>query len=150
MTLVKWRPRTDLSPWAPIRDLEDGLNRFLGEVGKDVGIGERDWTPALDVRETDSEYVIEADIPGMDKDDIHLEVIEDTLTVKGERKQVEETDKENYHRVERRYGSFYRTVQIPGGFDAEKIKADFKNGVLSVHLPKPEETKAKRIEVAGK
>lgn len=150
MTLVKRLRRHDLSPVAPARNLEDYINRFFGDLGTDLGMVSRDWMPDMDVRETEGEYIVEADIPGMTREDIHLEVVDNTLTVRGERTQEEESKKGDFHRIERRYGSFLRTVEIPGGFDSEKVDAEFKNGVLKVKLPKLEETKAKRIEVKMK
>jgi HSP20 family protein len=105
------------------------------------------WVPAIDIRETEDSYLIEADVAGLKKDDIELTVEDNVLTLKGERKHESEEKKEGYRRIERRYGSFRRSFELPAGVDTGKVKADVKDGVLSVTLPKPEEVKPKQIEV---
>ena len=147
MSLVRWRDRGDLSPWAPLRDIEGQFNRLFGELARDYDLFDRGWAPAVDVKENEQEYTLEADLPGMKKEEIDITVVDNVVTLKGERKHESETKEKDYHRVERRYGSFERTFEIPGGFDADKIAAHFDNGVLRVTLPKREESKPKQIEV---
>jgi HSP20 family protein len=147
MSLVRWKDRGELSPWAPLRDLEGQFNRLFGELARDYDLFERGWTPAVDVKENDQEYTLEADLPGLKKEEIDISVLDNVITLKGERKHETETKEKDYHRVERRYGSFARSFEIPGGFDADKISAHFDSGVLKVTLPKREDTKPKQIEV---
>ena len=147
MSLVRWRDRGELSPWAPLRDLEGQFNRLFGELARDYDLFDRGWAPAVDLKENEQEYTLEADLPGMKKDEIEITVMDNAITLKGERKHETETKEKDYHRVERRYGSFERTFEIPGGFDADKIAARFDNGVLKVTLPKREEAKPKQIDV---
>jgi HSP20 family protein len=147
MSLVRWRDRGELSPWAPLRDLEGQFNRLFGELARDYDLFDRGWAPAVDLKENEQEYSLEADLPGMKKEEIDITVVDNVITLKGERKHETETKEKDYHRVERRYGSFERSFEIPGGFDADKIAAHFDNGVLRVTLPKREESKPKQIEV---
>ena len=147
MSLVRWSDRGELSPWAPLRDLEGQFNRLFGELARDYDLFDRGWAPAVDLKENEQEYTLEADLPGMKKDEIEITVMDNAITLKGERKHETETKEKDYHRVERRYGSFERTFEIPGGFDADKIAARFDNGVLKVTLPKREEAKPKQIDV---
>ena len=147
MSLVRWKDRGELSPWAPLRDIEGQFNRLFGELARDYDLSDRGWAPAIDLKEDEQEYTLEADLPGMKKEEIDITVVDNVITLKGERKHETETKEKGYHRVERRYGSFERTFELPGGFDANKINAHFDNGVLKVTLPKREETKPKQIEV---
>lgn len=149
MALVRWNANPELSPWSALRDLENQFNQFFGDTSGGR-TGGQSWVPAVDVHEEDDAYVVEADIPGLKKEDIHLEVIENTLTIKGERKSERETKKDGFRRVERSYGSFQRSVEVPGGFDAENVSAKFEDGVLKVRMPKREETKPRRIAVGEK
>ena len=150
MALVRWKDRGELSPWSALRDLEGQFNRVFGELTRDTDYFERGWTPAVDLKETEEAYTLEADLPGLKKEDIELSVVDNLVTLKGERKQEEEVKDEGYHRIERQYGSFQRSLEIPGGFNADKITAEFKEGVLHVTLPKREEAKPKHIEVKVK
>jgi HSP20 family protein len=103
--------------------------------------------PAVDVFEEKDDIVVKAEIPGMDKDNIEVHLMDHTLTLKGEKKKEEEVKEENYYRSERSYGSFFRTVELPKDVHADMVKATFKNGVLEVRMPKTEEAKAKEIKV---
>jgi HSP20 family protein len=103
--------------------------------------------PALDVYEDKDDIVIKAELPGLEKGDIEVNMTDHTLTIKGEKKKEEEVKEENYYRSERSYGSFTRTLQLPTDVQADKVKASFKNGVLEVRLPKTEEAKTKEIKV---
>jgi HSP20 family protein len=103
--------------------------------------------PLVDVFEDKDEIVVKAEIPGMDKDNIEVNLTDHTLTIKGEKKKEEEIKEENYYRAERSYGSFIRTVELPAEVHTDKVKANFKNGVLEVRMPKTEAAKAKEIKV---
>ena len=145
MALVRWKNRGELSPFSALRDLEDQFGRLLDEFVD--GGAARPWSPAIDLTETDDSYTLEADLPGLNKDDIELVVVDNLVTIKGERKQEREARREGYHRFERQYGSFTRSFEIPGGFKGDGVSASFENGVLRVTLPKREEMKPKQIEV---
>lgn len=108
------------------------------------------WTPACDVYETDKEFVVKAELPGMKKEDVFVNIESNLLTIYGERKFADETQRENYHRVERNYGEFFRSFTLPAFIDAGKIVAEFKDGLLWVFLPKHEDAKPKQIEVKVK
>jgi HSP20 family protein len=105
------------------------------------------WTPLCDIFETDKELVIKFELPEVRKEDVEVKLEQNMLTLRGERKFEEKTDRENYHRVERRYGEFMRSFNVPMYVDAAKIKADFKDGVLTVTFPKNKEARPKQINV---
>ena len=150
MALVRWKDGGNITPWSAFQDLDTQMNRLFSEIGRDFNWPERTWMPTADLRETSDHYVIEMDLPGMSKDDIELTVIDNVLTIKGERKfehQEGGQGERGYRRYERRYGQFQRSFELPGGFDGEKVDAHYENGVLRVTLPKREEAKAKQIEV---
>jgi HSP20 family protein len=106
-----------------------------------------DWTPSVDISETDGEYQIKAEIPDVKKEDVKVTLEDGVLTIQGERKQEKEEKGKKFHRIERSYGSFVRTFSLPDVIDEEKVKAEFKDGVLNLHLPKSEKAKPKAIEV---
>jgi HSP20 family protein len=110
-------------------------------------LSNRTWKPAVDVKETDEAYVLNAELPGLEKKDIHITLEDNVLTLSGERRFEKETDKDNYHRIERAYGSFTRSFSLGGGVDAEKVQATFKDGVLTMTVPKTEETRPRQIEI---
>ncbi|MGD8370711.1 MAG: Hsp20/alpha crystallin family protein [Syntrophobacterales bacterium] len=142
--LVPWRrhraslarPRRDLFHWL-VEDFD--LPNFWA--------GEREWLPAFDVSETDAEIIVKAELPGMDVKDIDITLTDGLLTIKGERKMEKEDKKENYHRIERQFGSFSRSLNLGVTVKGDAIDASYKDGVLTVTLPKAEENKPKRIEV---
>jgi HSP20 family protein len=103
--------------------------------------------PTVDVYEEKDDIVVKAELPGMDKDNIEVNLTDHTLTIKGEKKKEEEVKEENYHRSERSYGTFLRTLELPKDVHADKVKASFKNGILEVRIPKTEGAKAKEIKV---
>ncbi|HYC82829.1 MAG TPA: Hsp20/alpha crystallin family protein [Solirubrobacterales bacterium] len=146
MALVRWDPARELDT------LQGDVNRlfdsFFGRRA-DATAGARRWIPAMDLVETDDSLVLRADLPGMDRDDIEVEVKDGVLTVAGERKAEHETQREGYHRVERSFGRFSRSLGLPRGVDPSAVTASFERGVLEVRLPKPEERKATRIEIGG-
>ena len=147
MNLVKWEPFKDLLTF------QFGLNRFFEDSFRGVresngSLAAAAWSPAVDIYETANELVLKAELPGIDQKTIDVQVENNTLALRGERKLEKETKEENYHRVERSYGSFYRSFSLPSTVDQEKIRAEYNEGVLTLTLPKREETKPKQIKVA--
>lgn len=106
------------------------------------------WSPRTDLAETDDEYLLTMDLPGLKKDDVKVDFQEGQLAISGERRQEKKEQEKNYHRRERSYGSFYRSMTLPQNVNAEDIQASFEDGVLKVHIPKAEESKPKRIEIS--
>ena len=143
MALTKYDPfEMAMFPAAPFRALEDTLNRFFSEPATS-----RPWSPAVDIRETENELVLKADLPEMKLEDLDIRMENGTLTLKGERKFEKNEEDRGYHRIERSYGSFVRAFSLPEYVDAEKISADYKEGVLTVKLPKKEVAKPRAIKV---
>ena len=105
------------------------------------------WTPPVDIQETEKEYVVKADLPDVRKEDVKVEIDDDVLTVEGERRQEKEEKTKRFHRTERAYGKFVRRFAMPTHVDGTAVKAEFKDGVLNVHLPKTEAAKQRAIEV---
>src|ERR1022692_2268893 len=132
-------------PLANIRLFEDAFTRMLAEPQTN-----RPWTPAVDIYETENDLVLKADLPDVDLKDIDVRVENQTLTIAGERKFVQKESTKGYHRIERNYGSFVRSFSVPNAFDTENIGAEFKNGVLSVTLPKKETAKPRQVKVEVK
>ncbi len=149
MTLVKWEPYNELIT------LRDRMGRIFSSVPSDVfrsftDDSERplaDWIPAVDIFEDAETIVLKAELPELDMKDIDVKVEGETLRVSGERKLEKEEKKENYHRVERVYGSFSRSFTLPHTVDTEKIRATYDRGILRIMLPKKEETKPKKIAI---
>jgi HSP20 family protein len=146
MALVRWTPMGNLASF------QDEMNRvfnqfFRGGNGEEAGWGLRTWTPAVDIHETDHALVIKAELPGVSKDDVSIEVHQNTLTLRGQRQHEAEVKDEHYHRVERAYGTFQRSFVLPTMVDQEKVQATFKDGVLELHLPKLESAKPRRIAI---
>ena len=140
----------ELTPWRPFefdrirKEMDRVWDSFLeGRPMRRAG----EWLPSIDVSETKSDLVIKAELPGMDSKDIDISLSNGFLTIKGEKNQEKEEKDENYHLIERSYGSFTRSVQLPREVQSDKITASFKNGVLRVTLPKSEEAKKKEIKV---
>jgi len=132
-------------PLANLRLFEDAFSRMLSEPQAN-----RPWAPAVDIYETENELVLKADLPDVDLKDIDVRVENQTLTISGERTFEKNDSTKGYHRIERNYGSFVRSFAVPTTFDTENIKADFKNGVLSVTLPKKEAAKPRQVKVEVK
>lgn len=148
MALTIWKPRTYLSPWNRLGVLEDDLNRIWDiTIGRTPEDRVENWLPAIDVKENEKEITVVADVPGLEKENLTITVHEGVLTVRGERKQEEEVREENYHRVERTYGTFERRIGLPAEVDGETVKATFRNGVLKIVLPKTERAQPRQIEV---
>jgi len=129
-------------PLANLRLFEDAFTRMVSEPQSN-----RPWAPAVDIFETDNELVLKADIPDVDQKSIDVRVENQTLTIAGERKFEKEENVKGFHRIERSYGNFVRSFAVPNTFDTEHINATFKNGVLSVSLPKKEAAKPRQIKV---
>jgi HSP20 family protein len=142
----RWRQEME----QPLTTFQREMNRlwenFFGTMELPWGIA-GEWSPRIDVSETETAVIVKAEVPGLDKDDIEVSVCGDALTIRGEKKDERKESKGNYRLLERRYGTFQRTVSLPTGIDAEKVDAEFKNGVLSITLPKTEETRTKKIEI---
>jgi HSP20 family protein len=122
------------------------FDAFFGGRPAD-GAGARRWVPAMDLVETDDHLVLRADLPGLDKEDVKIEVKDGVLTISGERKAEHEEHTDGYHRVERAYGGFSRSLSLPQGVDADQVQAEFDKGVLEVRIPKPEERKPHRVQI---
>lgn len=141
-----------ISRWDPFRDLsvlQDRINRVFNEQinrGEADETSSRTWAPVVDILETEGELVVRAEIPGMQREDIEIEVTSESLSIKGERKFLQE-DKKKYIRVERPYGPFQRSFSIGVPVQPDKIKATYKDGVLEIVIPKAEEIKPKKIQI---
>jgi HSP20 family protein len=141
MTLVRWTPARELASMEI-----DRLNRMVGDwYGKSFN---RSWVPAVDIYENDAhEYVIKAELPELKREDIDVSVENHVLTIKGERKAELDTTSDNYHRLERQYGSFTRSFVLPTTVDTNRISASYKDGVLTLRIPQREEAKPRQIQV---
>jgi HSP20 family protein len=144
---------TRYDPFRDLRTLQDEVNRlfssnFSRSFGDD-GIARGAWTPGVDIYENKDEIVLEAELPGMNREDFELTVENNVLTLRGERRFEKKEEADNYHRVERAYGTFSRSFTLPPTVAADTATAEYKNGVLRVVLRKREEVKARRIEIAG-
>ena len=146
MALERWRSRgLARGPFRELaREMEEAFGRFFPTLSEERGYA---WMPAVDMVDEKDEIVVKADLPGLEQKDIEVTVQNDTLTIRGERKEEREEKKEDYYYAERSYGSFVRSLPLPKGVEADKVKATFKKGVLEVHLPKAKETKGKTVEV---
>jgi HSP20 family protein len=145
-----------LTRFEPFREMEDFQNRLSTLFGRQIrrtnGHGREeitlaDWTPLADITEDEKEYLIKAELPELKREDVKVTVENGVLTITGERKFEKEEKKKKYHRIERGYGTFVRSFTLPEDADANRVKAEFKNGLLTMHLPKNEKAKPKQIEV---
>jgi len=134
-----------------MREIEDMFDRYTRAMGlSSAGQGlitTGDWSPRVDISETDNEFVIKAEIPEVKKEDVKVTVENGVVTIQGERKQEKEEKGNKFHRVERYYGNFSRSFTLPGNVDETKIKASFKDGMLNLQIPKTAEAKPKAIDV---
>ena len=147
MNLIKWNPFNELE------DISNRLNQIFGRPVGSATVDQQmlkgaDWTPSVDVSETDKAYVIKAEIPEVKKEDVKVTIDDGMLTIQGERKMEKEEKGKKFHRIERSYGSFVRSFRLPDGVDESKVKAEFKDGMINVTLPKSEKAKKKAVEVA--
>ena len=148
MALARWTPMGNL------QSFQDEMNRmfnqfFRGGNGEEAGWGLRTWTPPVDIYETNDALVLKAELPGVSKDDVSIEVHQNTLILRGQRKHETEVKEEHYHRVERAYGTFQRSFMLPTQVDQEKVQATYHDGVLELRLPKSEAAKPKRVAITG-
>lgn len=146
MTLVKW------SPWREMAPLQHRINRFFDDSffpsrWVDDEFAMNTWNPVVDIYDNDDRIVIKAELPGLDKKDIAVDLKDSVLTLKGERSHNNEMKEENYYRRERAFGTFHRAFTLPTNLNPDKIKADFKDGVLKIEIPKPEKEKPKQITI---
>jgi HSP20 family protein len=145
MALVRWAPTREFTSLQS--DMSRLFNTFFDTPTTGNGSTARRWIPAMDLVETEDDFVLKADLPGLKEEDVNIEVAENVLTVSGERKAEHEDKREGYVRIERSYGSFRRSLTLPKGVDAEAVTANFDNGVLEVHIPKPEVRKPRRVAI---
>jgi HSP20 family protein len=138
MAIIRWDPFREMT------QVQNQINRLVDQVWSGR---QESWLPAVDVFDTKDAVVLKAELAGMDPDDIQMEVEDNVLTIKGERRFEEKVDEERYYRVERRFGSFQRSLALPQGVKAEEISAAYDDGILTVTVPKVEEEKPKRIEI---
>jgi HSP20 family protein len=146
MAIARWRPFKD------VVSIQDEMNRlfddFFGRPVLKTAWTEGVWSPTVDVSEDKDNVIIKAEMPGMSREDVKISIQDNVLTLKGEKKQEKEEKDKNYHRIERSYGSFCRSFQLPTSVKSDKIKAAYKDGVLSITLPKTEEVKPKEIPIS--
>ncbi|MBD3382843.1 MAG: Hsp20 family protein [candidate division Zixibacteria bacterium] len=144
MTLIRWRP------YRSMESVQDEVNKvFDSFFGTPAMSGREDaWTPDVDIIEDKDSITVNVDIPGMKKDDIKVSVHDQSLTIRGERRYEKEDKDKNYHRTERMYGAFSRTFSLPSTVEGDRIKANYKDGVLKIELPKVEEVKPKEIPIS--
>jgi HSP20 family protein len=147
MAIVRWEPLREFST------LQNEMNRLFNTVfdtpapSSGNGGALRRWLPAMDLIETEDHFVLRADLPGLSEEDVNLEVEDRVLTISGERKAEHEVSKEGYHRVERAFGNFSRSLTLPEGINPEAVQATFDRGVLEVRIPKPEERKPRKVSI---
>jgi HSP20 family protein len=146
-----------LSPMDPegeSQSFQDEMNRlfnqfFQGGTGEEASWGGRTWTPPVDIYETDEALILKAELPGVSKNDVSIEIHQNTLVLRGQRRHEAEVKEDRYHRVERAYGSFQRSFMLPTLVDQEHVRATYRDGVLELRLPKSEATKPKRVAITG-
>jgi len=140
-------------PWRDFGTLQDRINKIFDQTVRTLypdaeeDLERGTWAPAVDIHETEDSFIVKADVPGVSKDDIQIDLKDGTLTLRGEKKLENKVSKDNYVRVERSYGTFVRSFTLPKNVDSEKIQAKYKDGVLELKLPKKEEAKPKQIKV---
>ena len=155
MVLQSWLPRlaTQWDPFAEMQDLEREMNRALkacsGPAGRTATLPKVSWTPPVDIYETKDEMVVILELPGVSQKEVEISLVGDTLSVRGERRLAAEVEEENCHRVERRFGPYFRALVLPSVVDSSRIKAVYKDGLLEIRLPKREEAKPRVIPVEG-
>ena len=145
MPIVRWRPLDDFQNLR--KDMDRRFNRFYRSMAEDSE-GACECYPMVDIEETKDDFVIYAELPGVSKDDVKINLADDTLTLSGEIKAPENKEERKFHRVERSYGKFQRSFYVPMHIQSDKVKATFKDGILTVKLPKKEEVKPKEISIS--
>ena len=139
MSLIRW------DPFRELETIQSRLNRLMGETNEPVAFA--DWTPAVDIQEADTEYVVKADLPEVKKEDVKVNFHNGVLTLEGERNLEKEEKGKTFHKVERAYGRFVRRFAMPNEVDVNKVTAAFKDGVLTVHVPKTVAATPKQVDV---
>lgn len=147
MAIVRW-----LDPFRDLTGIQERMNQIFEDAlarsrGRDEGLRTGMWTPAVDIYEKNDAVVVKAELPGVEKDQISVEVKDGILTLRGERKFERDVKEESYHRIERSYGTFLRSFSLPVSVDQNQVKATFRDGVLEVELPKKEQAKPKQVKV---
>lgn len=143
MSVVRWDPFAEMqSVFAPLLSRNWGMMPRLSSDGEGM-----EWSPSADISETEKEYVINAELPGVKKEDLKVNLAQGMITIEGERKQEKNEKGEKFHRVERLYGSFLRRFSLPDNIKADAVRSEFKDGVLCVHIPKTEKTQPKQIPI---
>jgi HSP20 family protein len=142
-TLVRWEPFREIAA------LQNEMSRFMNGLLEGNGRTTQAWVPALDVWETGQDIVYALDLPGIPEEKISVELDEGALTISAERERAQEESNDRYYRFERRFGTFSRTFGVPQGVTENDVSADYKDGVLEVHVKKPEQPKPKRIQVGS-
>ena len=145
MDLMEWRPFREITRLR--REMDRLWDEYFGSGRRGLKPLETEWVPSVDVSETADKLTVTAEIPGIDIKDIDISISGDLLTIKGEKKSEREEKEENFHLVERSYGSFARTIRLPVSVETDKIEATYKNGVLTITCSKKEEVKAKPIQI---
>ncbi|HXF94428.1 MAG TPA: Hsp20/alpha crystallin family protein [Nitrospiraceae bacterium] len=151
--ITRWEPfKTRWDPFKELEEMEKRLATFFGRVpvradGDKEAMTVAEWSPLVDITEDDKEYLIKAELPEVKKEDVKLTIEDNVLSISGERKYEKEEKGRKYHRMERAYGSFMRSFTLPDDADGSKVSAEYKDGVLKVHVPKSEKAKPKAIEV---
>ncbi len=141
MSITRW------NPWSELESMNQRISRLLDQTQGVLSTEENSWAPSVDIRETDDALLVQAELPGIDKKDVRLEVKDGVLTLSGERHYEKTVENENVHRVERAYGKFSRSFSLPNNVDTDAVEASMKDGVLSVRLPKAETAKPKAITI---
>jgi HSP20 family protein len=145
MPIVRWEPFRDLLTTQ--REFDRLFKEAFSPMSGETEVSTRSWAPPVDIYETEDAIVLKAELPGIDPKDVEVRVEDNTLYLKGERNYEKEVKEQNYHRIERSYGSFARSFSLPNSIDAEKVKAEYKDGLLTLTMPKREETKPKTIKI---
>ena len=148
MTVVRWNPIREFSVFQNQmnRLFEDAMGTWLGESN---GTGNTNWVPLADIYENDSDLIAKVELPGVDPNRVDVRVENNVLTIRGERPFDQKVAQENYHRLERSFGTFSRSFALPTTIDADKIHAEYRDGILNLTLPKSERAKPKRIQIAA-
>ena len=140
----------NLTRWEPFREMDDFFRRYAGLGGRALRQESGDWTPTANITETDKEYLIKAELPEVKKEDVKVTLRDNVITIEGERRQEKKDKNENEIRVESFYGSFSRSFSLPDNIDASGVRAETKDGVLSIHIPKTAAVQPKQIAVEVK
>jgi HSP20 family protein len=149
MALIRWEPVAELGT------IQNEMNRLFNTffdqpnpTGRNISSGARRWIPAMDLIESGDRYVLRADLPGLSDEDVNVQLEDNVLTISGERKAEHETQQEGYHRLERAFGGFARSLTLPEGVDPDGVQAHFDRGVLEIRIPKPEQKKPRQVHIS--